>query len=250
MLAGSAQAEPWYRGEHGHNRVVHVSITFAGAALYASSESFLKPYLAPATCRWCAVDSLDASVRNAVVWSDPHRAVVLSNIDGYVVAPIFAVGLTMLGSLTSDDPSRARVIDDGVPVLETVALSEIVDQTFKFVVARQRPYAHFRPPATAGLDDNVSFFSGHSVLVFGVATSAGVIAHKRHSWTEPYIWIGGGALAVSTAYLRMAADEHYLTDVLTGAAVGVGSGLLVPKLMDRSIEVVPTGRGVAVAGTF
>lgn len=249
-LASPTQAEPWYRGEHGHNRVVHVTITAAAAAAYTLSETVLKPSLASPTCKWCSVDSLDANVRNAVVWQHRSTAVVLSNIDGYLLAPAFVIGMTSVGAWTANDSSTARVIDDTIPVLETVMLSELVDQAAKFSFARQRPYAHFTPPATQDIDDNVSFFSGHSVLVFGLTTSAGVIAHRRHSWTEPYIWIGGGVLAVSTAYLRMAGDEHYLTDIATGATVGVASGLLVPKLMERSIQVVPTGRGVAVAGTF
>ncbi len=35
-------------------------------------------------------------------------------------------------------------------------------------------------------------------------------------------------LAVSVPYFRMAADRHYLTDVLVGAAVGTAVGIGVP----------------------
>lgn len=251
-LAGVAHAdkdEAWYQGKYGRNRIIHISVVGAAALTYAASETFLKPHLASLQCDWCAVDSLDERVRNAVVWKDTHTAVLLSNLDGYVAAPVFALGMTLAGSLTSDDPSWATVIDDGVPVLETVMLSEVFDQTMKFGFSRQRPYAHFNPPLMAGLDDNVSFFSGHSVLVFGLATSAGLIAHRRHYWTEPYIWIGGGILAVTTAYLRMAADEHYLSDIVTGATIGTLSGIFIPKLMDR-FKVVPTTSGAAVVGSF
>jgi membrane-associated phospholipid phosphatase len=51
--------------------------------------------------------------------------------------------------------------------------------------------------------------------------------------------------------LRIAADRHYFTDVLTGTAVGVGAGLLIPRWMrHRGVAIVPTPGGVAIAGAF
>jgi len=249
LLASTAHAEPWYRGKYGHNRVVNLSLTVGAGAIYALSEGPFKSSLAPSTCRWCSVDSLDANIRNSIVWSDPHKAVTLSNLDGYVATPVFALALSAAGSLTSDDTSWARVIDDGLPVLESVALSQVPAQIVKFSVGRQRPYAHFNP-TTPDLDDNVSFFSAHSALVCALVTSSGSIAHRRGYWTEPYIWAGGGLLAASTMYFRMAGDKHYFTDILTGATVGTAAGLLVPHLMDRGVTLAPARDGVAVVGTF
>ncbi|MGE5183459.1 MAG: phosphatase PAP2 family protein [Acidobacteriota bacterium] len=252
LLTATAHGESWHEGKYGKNRVTHVVITVGSGAAFALSETVLKPSFASLTCRWCVPDSLDASVRNDVVWQHPSTAVLLSNIEGYAVAPAFAIGMTLAGTLTSHDTSTGAILDDLVPVLETAGLAQMLVQPVKFAVARARPYAYYTPPAKAGLDDNVSFFSGHSTLVFSVATSAGLIAHKRHYWTEPYIWIGGYALAASTAYLRMAGDKHYLTDVLTGSVVGVAAGLTVPLMMDRSrtIEITPTANGMAIAGVF
>lgn len=252
LLTTTAHAESWHEGKYGKNRVIHASITVGSGVAYLMSETALKPHFASLTCRWCVPDSLDASVRNDVVWQHPSTAVLLSNLDGYVAAPAFAIGMTLAGTLTSDDTSAGAILDDLVPVLETAGLAQMLVQPVKFAVARARPYAYYTPPAKAGLDDNVSFFSGHSTLVFSLATSAGVIAHERHYWTEPYIWIGGYTLAASTAYLRMAGDKHYLTDVLTGSAVGVAAGLTVPLMMkrDRTIEITPTVHGMAVAGVF
>src|SRR4029077_11064630 len=48
-----------------------------------------------------------------------------------------------------------------------------------------------------------------------------------------WIWIGGVGLAGSTGYLRVAADRHFLTDVLVGAAVGTAVGTLMPRLFDE-----------------
>jgi membrane-associated phospholipid phosphatase len=97
----------------------------------------------------------------------------------------------------------------------------------------------------------VSFPSGHTSRAFALATSAGYIAHVRGYKVEPYVWASGATLAVTTAYLRIGADKHYLTDVLAGAAIGVSAGLTVPLLMRRTnATVLPTTSGIAVAGRW
>ena len=55
----------------------------------------------------------------------------------------------------------------------------------------------------------------------------------------PLVWIGGGLIALTTSYLRMAADRHYFTDVATGALLGVGVGIGVPLLFHGPIHDAP-----------
>jgi membrane-associated phospholipid phosphatase len=253
LSATAARAEPWYQGKYGRNRVVNLSITVATGLMFVGSEAVLKPPLAPVTCRWCQPDGFDVSVRNALMWSNTSSAVILSNIDGYAIAPFFGIGITAYAVATETDATTARFIDDLLPIVETVTVSQVLTQAVKFSVGRQRPFVHFGPPAPHDLDDNVSFFSGHSALTFGIATSAGMIAHYRHFKSEPYVWAIGMSLAASTAYLRIAGDKHYLTDILVGSAVGVTAGLTVPLLMWRpstDLTVAPTPNGVAVRGSF
>lgn len=249
VAVGEASAEPWYRGRYGQNRVFHLSLSVGLGAGFLASEAVFKSGLAADECRWCEPNSLDKKVRDALVWDDFDDARSYSNLTGYVAMPVFAVGITALSAL-EEDASWARVIDDTLPVLESVAISQALTQVVKFSVARQRPFVHFRdpPPDT---DDNMSFYSGHSALVFALTTSAGLVAHWRGNKLAPLIWTVGGGLSVATAYLRIAADRHYFTDVLTGTAVGVISGLTIPRLMRRErMAVVPTSNGVAVAGQF
>jgi membrane-associated phospholipid phosphatase len=239
---------PWYRGKYGHNRVVHLSVAAGLGVMFLVSETVLKPTLAASECRWCSPPAFDTSVRNALVWRDTSLANTLSTVDAYVVAPIVGLGLLIV---SDSDASWSRLIDDTLPVAETVAISESISQIIKFSVGRQRPYAHFgNPNAPAGLDDNTSFLSGHSVLGFSITASAGLLCHWRGYWTEPYVWGAGIALSLSTEYLRIGADKHYLTDVIAGGALGIASGLLVPRLMRRDIKIVPVVNGAAVAGSF
>ncbi len=49
----------------------------------------------------------------------------------------------------------------------------------------------------------------------------------------PYVWALGVPLALLSGYLRIAADRHYTSDVLLGAALGSLFGGLVPWLLHR-----------------
>ena len=244
LVASTAHADPWYRDRR---RLTHVAITLAGGVFFAATETTFKPDLAPTTCKWCEPPGFDASVRNALKWRITSGADQLSALTGFVLTPTLELGMVALTSIELPDRSWARLIDDTIPILETEALAETVNQVTKFWVARSRPFAHFTQ-APFDIDNNVSFFSGHTTLCFAVTVSAGLVAHARHYAVEPYIWATGFTLAAATGYLRIAADKHYLSDVLVGAVVGAGAGLAVPQLTIHHVTVVPTQNGIALAG--
>jgi membrane-associated phospholipid phosphatase len=253
LLGLPARADPpvpdtSHQRRNAHRRVLHATIAATVGAVSIVSDTWLKSTLAPSQCRWCAPPAFDASVRNAIVWRDTGRADLLSSIDAYVLTP--AVGLGLL--IAADhDAGWARLLDDTIPVAETIAINQLLTQMIKYTVGRQRPYARFGDPSrTPTNDDNTSFISGHSSLGFSITAASGLICHWRHYWTEPYVWGAGIALSLSVEYLRMGADKHYLSDVVVGGAVGVATGLLVPRLMRENFQIVPTRNGVAVAGAF
>ena len=245
LLAAHASAEPWYRGEHGANRVVHLSLTAVGLGIYPLTAA-VEPAFA-STCRWCSgPNAVDASVRNALVWTSDHElAASTSDVTAYVLAPGVGISLVLAGTL--QQPGWAAVIDDVVPVFETFMVTEYATKAIKVATARARPDVHFFGASDG--DDYLSFPSGHTSGAFAFATSAGWIAHARDYRSEPYIWAGGLTLAVLSGYLRIAADRHYLTDVLGGATLGVAAGLTVPLLMRRrDVAVVVTSQSATVAG--
>jgi membrane-associated phospholipid phosphatase len=107
----------------------------------------------------------------------------------------------------------------------------------KYAAARKRPCVRELPPGTA-LEggDNLSFPSGHTALAFSLATASGTVATLRGYRSAPYVWGAGMALAAFTGYLRMAADQHYASDVVVGALVGSLVGWAVPYLLHRRIR--------------
>jgi membrane-associated phospholipid phosphatase len=238
--------EPWYSGELGKKRVLHMSIAIGGGLVFLGTEIF-KKQIGPSECRWCEPPSFDRAARNALVWDNPRHADTLSNIDAYVVAPIVGIGLLIASDHGAGLP---RFIDDTVTVFETVAITELVIQAIKFSVGRQRPFARFGTDVAFEPDQNLSFPSGHSALGFSITVAAGMVAHWRGYWTEPYIWGAGIALSLSTEYLRIAADKHYLSDVLIGGGIGVAGGYLIPRLLREDVPIVPIKNGVAFVGSF
>lgn len=62
-----------------------------------------------------------------------------------------------------------------------------------------------------------SFPSGHTATAF-----AGAELLRREYWeTSPWIGISGYAVAAGTGFLRMYNNRHWLTDVITGAGIGI-----------------------------
>jgi membrane-associated phospholipid phosphatase len=252
-LAPTARADDGDDASHDRRRLVHAGVAVGLGAIYLTAEVGFSQQLSPTTCRWCNPDSFDTSVRDAVRWNHTTNAGTLSTITGYWLAPLSATGLTVLAS---GDSTWRRRFDDVIPVVQSALVASLLQHVTKLAVARQRPYAHFAAPGTLApsTEDNVSFFSGHTTLAFSLAVSAGVVTTQRGYSLAPYVWISGLSLATATGYLRMAADKHYMTDVLAGAGVGSLVGYAWPTLVHPHIRadvaVVPTANGVAAVGSF
>lgn len=79
----------------------------------------------------------------------------------------------------------------------------------KYSVARLRP---------DGSRHN-SFPSGHTATAFMTAT----MFHMEYGWRSPWYSIGGYTAAALTGVSRILNDRHWMSDVLAGAAIGIGS---------------------------
>lgn len=116
------------------------------------------------------------------------------------------VGLLLLAL---GEPRRA------VAVLLANAGSHVLVQILKRAVARPRPCdALGRPLALVALPDMHSFPSGHAAAATAVAVTVAV-AH-------PLLAVVTLPLAGLVAYSRVALRVHHVSDVLAGAALGLG----------------------------
>jgi membrane-associated phospholipid phosphatase len=106
--------------------------------------------------------------------------------------------------------------------LIAVAIAAIVaNGPAKLLVRRRRPFLRSRP-ALIQTPRSTSFPSGHSATAFGFATGACTELPPLAPVLLP--------LAGAVAYSRVHTGVHYPSDVVAGAAIGVGSGALAARL--------------------
>lgn len=246
-----------------------VPIAAVAGASWITSEVF-KADIVPDRCRWCdrdgagrdTLNGLDSSVRDAFKWSDTGAANTASNIVGFGGAPLFALGGVALASGLDHRLKEAPA--DMLLVVESTVLAADLNQLVKFVAVRERPFVHVLPAMQKNdtpqpADNNLSFFSGHTTLVFSLAVGAGTVTSMRHRKIAPFVWAAGLTIAATTGYLRIAADKHYFTDVLTGAAFGSLFGFVVPFFFHQpehpregtiAWSLVPVPGGLGVGGVY
>jgi membrane-associated phospholipid phosphatase len=219
------------------------AVTVAAFAFWGGTQLF-ESRLAPADCRWCNPGSLDASVRGLLRWNDTSAANLASNLETYVFVPLSSLGLLAL-----DAQAEGRLDElpgDGLVIAEAVALNGALTQIVKFAAGRERPFvnalaADQKPLTAHPADNNVSFYSSHTSFAFSLAVSTSTVASLRHSRWAPVIWAVGLAGATAVGYLRIAADQHYFTDVLVGAAAGSAIGFAVPYGFHRAPGALAVG---------
>ncbi|HEX9051373.1 MAG TPA: phosphatase PAP2 family protein [Anaeromyxobacter sp.] len=233
-----------------HDLRVDGAVALGAWALYAGAE-LAKRDLAPSSCRFCEPNALDASVRGALLWSHAERARTASDGIAFVL-PAGMVAHQLLAARAAGDTNAGWV--DALLVAEAAGLAMDVNQIVKLAVGRQRPFVHYGDPGREpGPDDNLSFYSGHTTFAFAVAAAAGTVSSMRGYDSAPWVWGVGMTLAAATGWLRIAADEHYLTDVLVGAGTGLAAGIALPRLLHpredgtsaRTVAVTPIPLGIA-----
>src|SRR5512137_1131748 len=192
----------------------------------------MKGQLAPLECKWCNPGSMDGNVARSVAWSNPKVANTISDI-GQFVAPVAVLGWSILQGYRLNDPTAGW--SSALLITEATSIAMLVNAVVKYAVGRSRPYVWMGHPELYGdpADYNVSFFSGHTTFTFALVVSAGTIFLMQGMPGAGWILGGGLVLASFGGYLRMAAEQHSLSDVLVGAAVGSLVGWAVPFLFHR-----------------
>ncbi len=133
-----------------------------------------------------------------------------------VILPVgVPVGMGIYALAKKDRPMLQNVAYIGTAVIEAAAVAYIA----KHAVDRERPFVKY-PDKLHTYDtpnaDSPSFPSGHTVAAFSLAASLS-IAYPR--W---YVIAPSAAWACGVGLARMNQGVHYPSDVLAGAAIGVG----------------------------
>jgi len=252
-LTTTASAQP-VDEELPYEPALALSLTGAGIAAYLLTDEVFLSDLAPSSCRWCEPPGPDRWLRDRLVWDDPATAGSASDVTGFVAVPLVVIGA--IGFEAAQGRRLRGLAIDGAVVLEAVTIATDLCQLVKLTVGRERPFVDALDgevkPVTN--ENNLSFYSGHATWSFAFATAAGTIASRRGYRGAVVVWVAGLGLAATTAYLRTAADKHWTSDVVIGAATGAAIGYAVPRYLHAPrrppITVTPAPGGLAISGQF
>ena len=122
-----------------------------------------------------------------------------------------AMGIYAL--IQKDQPLLKDAIYIGTTVIEALGIT----YGLKYAFDRQRPYEKY-PDRIHPIEpeDSPSFPSGHTTAAFSLATSLSITYPKWYVIAPSAVWACGVGLA------RINQGVHYPSDVLTGAAIGIG----------------------------
>jgi membrane-associated phospholipid phosphatase len=227
-----------------HWKEVHWAELATTAGLAAAGIGVSQAVEPPA--RWTRVNALDDWFRDRLEAEgatqqrlDRASDVLQWTLIALPVA-VDSVGVALIGDKNWEVGRQLLAIQ-----AQAFAMNGFLTSTTKAAAGRVRPYAQEAGCATPSADcdgsANRSFFSGHTSYAF---TGAGLtcVAHKHLPLFgrigDPLACATALTLASATGVFRISADEHWATDALTGAGVGLFSGWLMPWLLhfrhDRS----------------
>jgi len=147
----------------------------------------------------------------------------------------------------------ARFVNAEIVYTQALFANGLLTLAAKVIFRRPRPFS-YRQDADCAFDlgdsdAHMSFFSGHASTSFAAAFAGSLLVSEAglDSRTRGAIWGAELALAGATANLRARAGKHYYSDILVGALVGTGVGILVPVL--HGADDLPSGSDLLAGAT-
>ena len=218
----------------------------AGWSAYAFTKIYSKPH--------STEEQILGLNKNNIPWFDRWAVRPFSeSLDRISYYPFFASMplpfLFLTGEKTRKDFFKLTFL-----YLEAMSITGFLYTGSVYFADRYRPYAYTDESTieqrTRGGAKN-SFYAGHVALV---ATSTFFMAkvyadYHPGSNVKWLFYTLAGAATAATAGLRLAAGQHFPSDLLLGAAQGTLTGLLVPQLhkhkiiKDPNLSIMPDGNG-------
>lgn len=140
--------------------------------------------------------------------------------------------------------------NEGLMYAETGIITYGTGTLLKNLISRARPYTYFDSYPQSLIDEgdwDDSFPSGHTMMCFMSASFVTYMFNTRYpdsAWGLP-LSAAAYALAAGTGAMRMAGGNHFLTDVLTGAALGTAIGFVIPWAHDQVKAKIDAGKAVS-----
>lgn len=234
--------------------VLAIAAGFLGLSQVIISSGELKPQQPVSASKLTAMD------RIAVTQTLDPRADMLSNM-GLYSAIGFAVVDPIVSGMREDNAQTFLV--DAILYAQSAAIAGGLTNLAKIAVRRPRPRAYIeqqrltdlatdksKVPDITETDAALSFPSGHASTVAAIAATGTYLAFARSpkGSARPWITLIVGFLATAfTSYERIRAGAHFPTDVIGGAFLGAGVGVLVPHIhREQTLKQRPVWIGFSV----
>lgn len=168
---------------------------------------------------WCAIglsaQNADVNMLETINGWHVHGLSRTLSVSGVALPVGVPTTMGIYALIKKDRPLLKDAIYIGTSVIEAVGLTYAV----KHVAGRERPFVKYPDkihPYGAPAIDSPSFPSNHTAAAFSLATSLSITYPRWYVIAPSAIW------ACGVGFARMNQGVHYPTDVLAGAAMGVG----------------------------
>jgi len=171
------------------------------------------------------------------------------------IASLVLPGLSVIGQMNDFRTLSRYALMYGEAFLLTTATKE----GLKWLIDRDRPYTYFGAiPQGEENDYQNSFPSGHTAYSFMGATFLSYTFSREYPDSRFKLPVIAGSYGIATgvAFLRVRSGNHFVTDVMAGAAIGSLYGWLIPRWQlktgqeQANVSVYPAPGGLGVAIRF
>jgi len=184
--------------------------------------------------------SLDAQIQLAVQksrtnWMDQVATYGLEPWGSGVYTIPALVVMYGAGAITKNDKAKYTALKG----VEAYLFAAVSAQILKQLTHRHRPYEDNPPNPNIWEGpfqpiDNSSFPSGHSTAVFAVATVV-AFSYAKTIWVPVLCYSIAGMTAASRVYQ----NDHWMSDVFIGSALGFAIGSTIINNQLKRLEIMP-----------
>jgi membrane-associated phospholipid phosphatase len=166
------------------------------------------------SCQLLTAQNWDVNTLHTINKWDVHGISRGLSHSGMILPVGIPTAMGIYALIQKDQALLKDAVFIGTSVIEAVGITYGLKHAFN----RQRPYDKYpdKIHLVGKAESSPSFPSGHTTAAFALATSLSITYPKWYVIAPSALW------ACGVGFARMNQGVHYPSDVLTGAAIGVG----------------------------